>query len=397
MLGVDLLLGVTVGLGLLGGLEYALHRRKLASIPIRVHVNGTRGKSSVTRLIAAALREAGVVTCAKTTGTLARMILPDGRELPIFRPAGANIIEQRRAVAFAASHRAEALVVECMALDPRLQALCELRLLRATHGVITNARPDHLDVMGPRPLDVARALAGTTPVRGKLYTAEQAHLPVLRAAAQDRKTKLIAIDDDQAEACAGEVAARFSYTEHPENIALALRVCEDLGVEREVALRGMVKARPDPGALQQYRLDFFGRRITFVNAFAANDPVSSEQIWKMALAEHPQMKRRIAVVNCRADRPDRSVQLGRTLPTWEGADRVVLMGSATHLFADAALAGGVDEAHLLNAESMSTDEVFEQILSWVGDSALVVGLCNAGGQGLDLVRYFRNRAAPEDA
>ena len=35
-------------------------------------------------LIAGGLREGGVVTCAKTTGTLARMILPDGRFLAMF-------------------------------------------------------------------------------------------------------------------------------------------------------------------------------------------------------------------------------------------------------------------------------------------------------------------------
>jgi len=75
------------------------YRRQLARIPVRVHVNGTRGKSSVTRLIAAGLRAGGIRTCAKTTGTLARMILSDGRELPIFRPDRANVIEQKRIVA----------------------------------------------------------------------------------------------------------------------------------------------------------------------------------------------------------------------------------------------------------------------------------------------------------
>src|SRR5690606_30516118 len=173
MIGAELLLAVTAALISAGGAELALHRRNLARIPIRVHVNGTRGKSSVTRLTAAALREAKIVTCAKTPGTLARMILPDGRELPIFRPAGANIIEQRRIVAAAAANGARALVVECMALQPELQSLSEFKMVRATHAVITNARPDHLDVMGPTEADVAWALSGMVPVGGKLYTAER--------------------------------------------------------------------------------------------------------------------------------------------------------------------------------------------------------------------------------
>ena len=45
-----------------GVLEYQNHQKSLDSIPIRIHVNGTRGKSSVTRLIAAGLREGKIKT-----------------------------------------------------------------------------------------------------------------------------------------------------------------------------------------------------------------------------------------------------------------------------------------------------------------------------------------------
>src|SRR5690554_5019725 len=168
--------------------EYFRHTRNVRLIPIRIHVNGTRGKSSVTRLIAAGLRAGGVRTCAKTTGTLARMIFEDGRELPIFRPDRANVIEQKRIIKTAIAARAEALVIECMALQPLLQSVCELKLIRSTHGVITNARADHLDVMGPTRLDVARALSATVPVGGTLLTAEDRvdSLNVMNEACTDR-------------------------------------------------------------------------------------------------------------------------------------------------------------------------------------------------------------------
>ena len=39
-----------------GLLEFRAHQLVLSNIPVRIHVNGTRGKSSVTRLIAAGLR-----------------------------------------------------------------------------------------------------------------------------------------------------------------------------------------------------------------------------------------------------------------------------------------------------------------------------------------------------
>ena len=119
------------------------------------------------------------------------MIFPDGREYPVFRPSRANVIEQLRVVRAGARMEVDALVVECMALQPSLQSLCELKLIQATHGVITNARADHLDVMGPDVEDVARALAGTVPVGTQLFTAEQRHLSVLEQAARDRNCQLV--------------------------------------------------------------------------------------------------------------------------------------------------------------------------------------------------------------
>ena len=310
MTSFHLLLGLTLLLILLGLSENFLHLRARARIPIRIHVNGTRGKSSVVRLIAAGLREAGKTTVAKTTGTLARMILADGRELPVFRPAKANILEQLRIVRTAANENAEALVIECMALQPHLQWLAEDRFVRATHGVITNARPDHLDVMGPTPDDVALALSAMIPPKGKLFTAERERLQILKNCADDRACELIAIDEEEVASVTPEDLSGFQYTEHAENVALALRVCADLGVCKEIALRGMWKATPDPGAMTIHELDFFSRRIIFINAFAANDPQSTAYLWQLSLDRFPEATTKIALFNCRADRADRSRQLG---------------------------------------------------------------------------------------
>lgn len=405
--GLGLLSGMAAALAGLGVTELAVHRRRLDGIGIRVHVNGTRGKSSVTRMIAAGLRAGGIRTCAKTTGTTARFILPDGHEVPIYRPAGANIIEQRRIVAVAAAYEAEALVIECMALQPRLQSLCELRLVRSTHAVITNARPDHLDVMGPSPDDVARALAGTTPVGGRLYTSEQERLAILQEAADDRKSELIPVgtlEEEMGEDEATKTLASFRYTEHSDNVALALRVCTDIGVETEAALAGMTQAAPDPGATIERRLRFFGRDIVFVNGFAANDPISTRQIWAMATRRAGPVERCIALMNCRADRPDRSQLLGEAFERWgrsddelPGVDHVVLMGTGTFLFADAAVKAGLHPSKLVFAEGFSTEQIFERVVALCGTSALVMGMGNIGGGGLELVSYFRNRAEPEVA
>lgn len=375
-----------------GGYESWRHQRRLAMLPVRVHVNGTRGKSSVARLIAAGLRKAGRPTACKTTGTLPQMILPDGTEFPVFRPSGANVLEQIRIVDAAVEAQAEVLIMECMALQPELQWLSENKLVRATHGVITNAREDHLDVMGPGERDVALALAGMTPVGGKMFTAERDHLDIFATAAADRGTEIIGVTEEEVAAITAEDLDPFPYVEHAENVALALRVCDDIGVDRQTALRGMWSAKPDPGAMTAHEMNFFGREINFVNGFAANDPESTERIWRMALERYPNVSRRIAIFNCRADRPDRSQQLGRVIADWPGADYYLLIGTGTFMFARAAVDAGIDSLKIVLAEALKADEVFERVLELAGDSALVMGMANIGGVGIDVVRYFANRS-----
>ncbi len=374
--------------------EYRFHKRKLNSIPIRIHVNGTRGKSSVTRLIAAGLRAGGIKAFAKTTGTLPRVITDRGYEFPVFRMHGANIIEQLRIVAFAAENNAEALVIECMALQPALQSMTELKIIRSTHGVITNARPDHLDVMGPSERDVTLALLGTTPVKGTLYTCERDYPKEFEAVCKDRGSKLVIVGTAEIAAITDDEMAGFTYVEHKENVALSLKLCASLGVPRETALKGMYKVEPDAGAMLEYLVNYFGRHIVFINGFAANDPESSETIWRMALDRHRQSKRRIMILNMRADRPDRSRQLGEALVHWPVADRYIVIGTGCDILIQFALKCGMEPHLFTNAEGQTADQIFETVLDISGRSALVMGIGNIKGEGLELTRYFRNRAEP---
>ncbi len=391
----QVLLGVLCLLVIAGAVEYYVLARARAQIPIRIHVNGTRGKSSVTRLIAAALREAGVSTFAKTTGTLPRMIYPSGKEVPVFRAAKANIIEQQRIMRIAAEQGVQAIVLECMALQPLLQSLSELRIVRSTHTVITNTRPDHLDVMGPSESDVARALAGMIGVRGTLFTAEQQHLPILRAAAEDRRSKVVAVGDEEFESISSDVLGAFSYTEHAENVALVLSVTRALDIPDEVAIAGMHKAKPDPGAMTRHELAFFGRRMVFYNGFAANDPVSTGRLWHLVLERNEEFECSVAIFNCRADRADRSAQLAEALVSWRRPTWVVVMGTGTHVFARFAGKAGFDTERIVFAEGLRVEEIFERLVEIAGRRAVLMGMGNIGGQGLDLARYFKNREIVE--
>jgi len=392
-------LAVLAVLTALGAWERRRHLRNLARIALRIHVNGMRGKSSTVRLIAAGLRSGGIRTLAKVSGTRAAVIDPDGTERPIERASPQpNVIEQTRAVAEAARRGARALVIECMAIQPVLQSLSELTMVRSTHGVITNVGPDHLEVMGPTEADAARALAGTVPVGGTLFTAEREHLSILAAAAADRGAELVAVGPELLAEVRPEELARFAHVEHAENVALALAVCRAAGVDRATALAGMWQARGDSGALTVHELDLDGRRAVFFNGFADNDPVSTRRVWLLANDGLPEADRRIALVNCRADRPVRSRQLGRAVAGWRGLDRCLVMGRGNAAFIRAPVRGGLPRRSVADLGEPSNEDILAAIAAEGGRLLLVVGIGNVGkggAGGLAFVRFLR-RGADDD-
>ena len=154
----------------LGLLESYFHEKSLSNLPIRIHVNGARGKSSVTRLIAAGLRSGGLKTLAKTTGTSPRIINANGEDREIFRLRSATIGEQVRLLRSFAKQKPEAVVIECMAVNPHYQWISEHKMIRSTIGVITNIRPDHLDEMGSTIEDNTMSISNTIPHNGTIVT-----------------------------------------------------------------------------------------------------------------------------------------------------------------------------------------------------------------------------------
>ena len=87
-----------VGAGVLaaGVYESREHRRALAAISLRVHVNGTRGKSSTTKTITALFRALGKTAVGKCTGTAPIVIDPDGTERLLVRRGRTRVHEQVR-------------------------------------------------------------------------------------------------------------------------------------------------------------------------------------------------------------------------------------------------------------------------------------------------------------
>ena len=303
-----LILGFLVfALCIAGILEYQFHLKSLSLIPLRIHVNGTRGKSSVTRLVAAGLREGGLRTFAKTTGTAPRVIDSEGKDRIIHRLRLPSIGEQVRLLRYFSVQKPDAVVIECMAVQPQYQWIAEHKMVKSHIGVITNVRPDHLDEMGPTEEDVAHSLCNTVPVNSVLITGEDQKPDILREVAKQNSTRFIKSDESSIQK---KELDGFSYMEHPSNIAVALDVCKQVGVNRSTALKGMHKVQPDAGALVAWNLDIDNKNVRFVNGMAANDPVSTLQIWNFISERFVTDEETTCIFfNSRDDRPVRTRQM----------------------------------------------------------------------------------------
>jgi len=370
--------------------EWLVHLRALRRIPIRIHVNGTRGKSSVTRLISAGLREAGFSVLGKTTGSDPRILDLEGKDRKIHRLQKPSIGEQVRFLRYFSKFRPRAIVLECMAVQPQYQWVTEQHMVKSTHSVITNARLDHVEEMGYRLKDIAMSLSNTIPFKGNLFTAEQDKLEILEEVAAQRGTKVNAVTDH---GVTHEDMMGFNHIEHPENVALSIAVCESLGISREQALDGMRKAQPDPGALRVWDLEMEGRHFSLVNAFAANDPQSTKTIWSM-IRNHPGLdhEHTCAFLNTRSDRVSRTSQLLELILKDIKPDSLFIRGDRLERFEKlyfSKVKGQVEQF----SENESAALFAKKLLSQKGNT-LIFGIGNIVGSGFqildELKKYRKN-------
>ncbi len=377
------------------GVEYLFHAANRRAVALRVHVNGTRGKSSVTRLIGAALG-LSMPTLAKTTGSAARLIFEDGTEEPIVRMGQPRIIEQLRVFRIARRRRARGVVVECMALDPLLQRICERLIVKAHIAVITNVRADHFDVMGPTVRDIAEALASVTPQNGTLVARSGHFDEVFARQCRKKNSQLVLVTDSEVAEIDENILSKFNYLEHAENVALALAACLAAGVERQEALEGMYRARPDVGALKVLRGQAPGGKWIFVDAFAANDPDSTVILWNILGERFAAAEKKILVLNCRSDRIDRSRQLGRIMAQHMDANIYVFTGQMIRPAVRAATVAGAKESRIIRMENAAAEQVFDFLAGAVDKTTLIFAVGNIKGTGQELSLIF-TRAGDRNA
>lgn len=372
-----------------GAIEKRRNDRFIKQIPIRINVNGIRGKSTITRLITAIIAEAGFNTIGKTTGTAPRVIINQKQEEIVIKrmPRGVSISEQLDVIQWAYGNDAEALVCECMAVNPDYQRVYQEDMIQANIGVIVNVLEDHMDLMGPTLDEVALAFTSTIPYNGYLVIQDNDYVLFFSKIAEERNTKVIIANESL---IPENYINQFDYIVFPNNIAIALGVAEALKIDLNVALAGMLKANPDPGVLRVYDIKKETAHFSFINGFAINDPSSTVEMWErlveQRIIKHSEEKYPIILFNGRADRIDRTEQfIVDCIPNISSKIRMVVIGESVDAFTKSYQSGQM--TNVIDYLDLSEEKIefIEERLFTLFDGETVFAIGNIHGHAHDLL------------
>lgn len=374
---------IMAGAFAIGVIEKRRVTKNIEKIPLRIVVNGIRGKSTVTRLITGILKEAGYKVVGKTTGSAARMIYwNEEEEEIIYRPPeGPNINEQRNVIRKAAVVGADALVSECMAVNPDYQKALQEEFVQANLVVIVNVLEDHMDVMGPTLDQIAEGFTNTIPYNGQLVVTEDNYTNYFRRIAKKRKTQVYVADDSTIHE---SFLRKFSYMVFPQNASLALAVADALGIDRDIAYRGMLKANPDPGAAEIWSIPSFGRNIQFLNGFAVNDAASTLSMLERVRSLGFKTENATVIMNCRPDRVDRSEQFAEDVLPYMNVRKIIAMGQITQPIVEGYENGTYHAYEFIDMEDASIPSIISE-LKKQGSDSIIFGVGNIHGDGEPLL------------
>lgn len=360
-------------------------RKRLA---LRICVTGARGKSSVTRLLAAALREGGFKVLAKTTGSRPMLLLPDGSEVELNRRGRPSVLEQLKVMRRATDLSADVVVAELMSIRPETLNIESHRIFKPNILLITNARRDHMEHWGPTQQSAALCLAAAIGPDCTVFVPDEEMMPVWGEAASRLGSEIRTVKEGSA-----QNMLRFE-----SNVRLVQTVTDFLNIDRELADQGIQKSLPDLGGLRIWRWqpNPDGPVWDCVNAFAANDPDSTRLVLdKLTALGLINGKPVIGLLHLRRDRGDRTLQWMEALRAGNFPDLQELYVTGTHARAFKRRLSG-DRSSLVPVilKSARPEGIMSALTANVLAPALVLGMGNMGGAGRELVEYWDREGEP---
>lgn len=345
----------------LGFWEAYSHKKRVEKIKIRILVNGTRGKTTVSRVLVAALNRAGIKTMGRTTGSEAVIITPSLETEKIVRKRKANILEMKDFFRRAAKEECECVVVECMALFPENQLTMATSLVKPTIVVITNSYIDHIAEMGRKREDTVYALSLSVPKNASLYTLESDYDSLPNKVIHPKEVYSL---------------PQTSFPLHKDSWRISKALLNDLGLSNELIISSLSTIIPDVGMMDGI---VSSSGSIFYPYFSVNDEECMERNLR-EIREREGDKKIAIIFNNREDREYR-IELMRDILKKDNtiADSIYVIGDYPRIVVRALRKYISIEAIDINAMYKKIEEEKDMVF---------VGLGNIKGSGEELIALF---------
>ena len=379
MLIVTFLLGVIICMLLF---EKWSIQKSINSIQVRVLVNGTRGKSSVTEYIAAGIYNEQSDVMAKVTGIIPTVIY-NGKEITLKRTGAARVQEQINIIRLASRKKVKSLVLECMSVSPELQRL-ESRLFKPHYYVITNIKDDHREVMGKSIEEQVNSICSAIPKNCTVITNENCFYDEIKKASSLKNSRVIKPDDLKPELFKKLPSGIFSV-----NVSLALSVCDTAGINHELAENGIMNWTLNSTTPLNI-INYENKEITFLNAFSVNDTDSADYFinyWQNKIGFNGKIS---VIFNTRSDRPLRTDLFAEWLVGLSSSiDYIIITGDHSQRGKYSILKTGTDKRKVFTLNRKLLKNFKKYLFDLVPDGSWVIGIGNIGGDGFEIINKMK--------
>lgn len=300
-----------------------------ANSSYRVLATGSRGKSSLVRLLHCALNHCGISTYSRITGVIPRQLGPE-HDVVIGRSSGPHVEEMRWWLTQLPA-TAQGIVLENSAIACELQPLAG-KWLNPDVTILANILPDHQEVWGPTSDCAASTLSAGIPEGCPVVIPDQLKdHKLLRRQLRAKGCSVIIAETDR--------CAAGDFRDY--NCRLALAALTFLGLEERRALEGLEKLQAD-------RFDFHVENCQGVEialAFTANDLSSTAALFRSLCWREEET---LLVFNHRADRIGRLRSFAGWMDKTAWRDVLIIGDRPGRVLANARFLNVRDESSLLD-------------------------------------------------
>jgi poly-gamma-glutamate synthase PgsB/CapB len=348
-------------------LEYYILNVRLKKIPIRILVNGTRGKSTTVRILYQILIRHNNRVYAKTTGDKPEILEPNGTIRLIKRRAPANIAENIKFLCKWIADKTDAVVLESMALHLEMQRTLSHNIFKPTHTVITNILPDHQEIMGASLRQNTQVIGTSINSNSKLFISKSTD-DLLRTSGIQTQNQILF----------GEHRFLGDFDNLPEEVinqswSIVNSVSENMAWQKKHTKECFWEVWKSID--ESIKWDLSDLQIEFWNLFSINDIRTTSQFIDNCLSKSGQPVSYVLLLNCRQDRPLRTKYfIGLIADIYHQAD-IWLTGDGRRL-----------AYHMLKKNPLNQltycvrgDEVWHRIRNGFSEKTLLFGIGNYKG------------------